>query len=73
MAKDWVDDENLSREETLRRFEALSPEPTRGPLPGGAVVATAPRTYSGATTVTRDEQVKPTSDLVSNGRQLANA
>lgn len=30
MSYDWVDDENLSREETLARFKALNPEPARG-------------------------------------------
>lgn len=28
---DWVEDESLTPEETLARFEALSPEPTSGP------------------------------------------
>lgn len=28
---DWVQDSSLSREETLRRFRALGPEPTIGP------------------------------------------
>jgi hypothetical protein len=37
----WVEDASLSAEETLRRFEALRPEPTCGPL-----------THSAATTVT---------------------
>jgi hypothetical protein len=41
----WVDDPNLSREETLKRFEAMSPEPnlTHPPdrLPNGAVPVTA--------------------------------
>lgn len=31
--KDWVEDATLTREETLRRFEALGPEPTSGPSP----------------------------------------
>jgi hypothetical protein len=34
MERDWVDDESMSVEETLRRFEALNPEPTRGPRKG---------------------------------------
>lgn len=34
MERDWVDDETMSAEETLRRFEALNPEPTRGPRKG---------------------------------------
>ena len=34
MERDWVDDETMSAEETLRRFEALAPEPTRGPRKG---------------------------------------
>ena len=29
-----MDDETMSAEETLRRFEALNPEPTRGPRKG---------------------------------------
>jgi hypothetical protein len=28
---DWADDDSMSAEETLRRFEALGPEPTTGP------------------------------------------
>lgn len=32
--RDWADDETMSAEETLRRFESLSPEPTRGPQAG---------------------------------------
>lgn len=38
MSKDWVEDESLPREETLERFSALGPEPTRGPLPAGGVL-----------------------------------
>ena len=38
---DWVEDESLSREETLARFAALHPKATRGP-----------RTTSFATSVT---------------------
>jgi hypothetical protein len=34
MERDWVDDETMSAEETIRRFEALNPEPTRGPRKG---------------------------------------
>lgn len=34
MERDWVDDETMSAEETLGRFEALNPEPTRGPRKG---------------------------------------
>lgn len=29
MERDWVDDETMSVEETIRRFEALDPELTR--------------------------------------------
>lgn len=36
VAKDWVDDETMSSDETLKRFAALKPQPTRGPkLPAG--------------------------------------
>jgi hypothetical protein len=28
---DWADDNSMSAEETMRRFEALGPEPTTGP------------------------------------------
>lgn len=28
---DWADDDSMSAEETMRRFEALGPEPTTGP------------------------------------------
>ncbi len=45
MDKDWVDDESLTREETMARFRALSPESTRGPLPGGAVIVTVTSNY----------------------------
>jgi hypothetical protein len=34
MERDWADDESMSAEETTRRFEALNPQPTRGPKPG---------------------------------------
>ena len=29
---DWADDESMSPEETMRRFEALGPVPTTGPV-----------------------------------------
>jgi hypothetical protein len=29
---DWADDESMSPEETMRRFEALGPMPTIGPV-----------------------------------------
>ena len=49
MSEDWVDDENLSRDETLARFEGLSPEPTGGPptggLPGGGQFVTPVYTF----------------------------
>jgi hypothetical protein len=32
-AYDWVDDDSMSAEETMRRFEALGPEETVGPPP----------------------------------------
>lgn len=32
--KDWVDDDEMSADETIARFEALDPEPTIGPRPG---------------------------------------
>jgi hypothetical protein len=28
---DWVDDDSMSAQETMRRFEALEPVPTTGP------------------------------------------
>lgn len=31
MADDWLQDDEMPREETLARFEALGPESTRGP------------------------------------------
>lgn len=34
MERDWADDETMSAEETLRRFEALNPEPAVGPKEG---------------------------------------
>jgi hypothetical protein len=29
---DWADDDSISAEETMRRFKALNPEPTSGPV-----------------------------------------
>lgn len=29
---DWVDDDSMSAEETMRRFRALNPMPTTGPV-----------------------------------------
>jgi hypothetical protein len=52
MDNDWVDDDSLSRDETMERFRALGPVPTRGPLPGGAVIMTPPQSY-GAGAITR--------------------
>ena len=34
MERDWAEDETMSAEETLRRFEALHPEPAVGPQRG---------------------------------------
>ncbi|MEO5535253.1 MAG: hypothetical protein ABIR17_09000 [Pseudolysinimonas sp.] len=34
MEKDWLEDDDMSPEETMRRFEALNPQPSRGPRPG---------------------------------------
>jgi hypothetical protein len=31
MEKDWLEDDSLSAEETMRRFRALRPQPTVGP------------------------------------------
>jgi hypothetical protein len=31
MEKDWLEDDSLSAEETMRRFRALGPQPTVGP------------------------------------------
>jgi hypothetical protein len=51
MSEDWVDDETMSREETLARFEALNPELARGPrVPaGGYVVSSIPSFSQGKT------------------------
>jgi hypothetical protein len=51
MSEDWVDDETMSREETLARFEALDPELARGPhVPaGGYVVSSIPSFSQGKT------------------------
>lgn len=39
MTTDWVDDDTTSAAEKLARFEALNPEPARGPyIPGGYMV-----------------------------------
>ena len=47
MGEDWVDDESLSREETLARFRALEPEPTTSRLePARAVREQGLRTSS---------------------------
>lgn len=63
MDKDWVDDESLSREETLARFRALGPEPTRGPaLPAGAVIVTTPESYgAGVITIVGGTALRVTS------------
>lgn len=60
MEKDWVEDETLSREETLRRFEALSPAATRGPRFVPARIVTPPNTGGGVRTdrVTRSSPAK---------------
>ena len=51
MSEDWLDDDTMSREETLARFAALNPEPARGPrLPaGGYVVSWIPSFSQGKT------------------------
>jgi hypothetical protein len=60
-AYDWVDDDELSAEETLRRFAALSP--TRvGVTAGEQVAAEEPRTAGGASK-TFTEQLWPGKDL----------
>lgn len=47
MNDDWLEDETMSHEETLARFAALSPEPTRGPrLPADGYVVHAVPSYS---------------------------
>ena len=42
MAKDWIEDDSLSSEEKLARFESLPEVAVTGPrrLPGGARIAT---------------------------------
>jgi hypothetical protein len=54
MSEDWVDDETMSREETLARFEALNPELARGPrVPaGGYVVSSIPSFSQGKMSTT---------------------
>lgn len=44
MSKDWIDDPAISPEEKLQRFQALSPEPTGGPISQsfGSFVASSP-------------------------------
>lgn len=49
---DWLDDDTMSAEETLRRFEALEPLVVRGPRPG----------QHHFVPVTDDEGAPPTSD-----------
>ncbi|MGB3910223.1 MAG: DUF433 domain-containing protein [Pseudolysinimonas sp.] len=39
MERDWADDETLTAKETIRRFESLNPEPTRGPRAGQYIFA----------------------------------
>lgn len=42
VSSDWIDDGNMSSEETLARFDELGPTRTRGPLlPAGAVILVA--------------------------------
>lgn len=45
MNQDWVEDDLLTREETMARFRALGPSATRGPLPAGGVIITVPPSY----------------------------
>jgi hypothetical protein len=40
--RDWADDETMSAEETMRRFEALDPQPGSGPKPGQHVFTIVP-------------------------------
>lgn len=34
MERDWLEDDEMSAEETLRRFEALDPQPASDPATG---------------------------------------
>ena len=50
---DWVDDDSMSADETLRRFEALNPQPTTGPAPAPTpdeFMASRAHTYALSTT-----------------------
>jgi hypothetical protein len=56
---DWADDEAISPEETMRRFEALGPTPTTGPMSEGQrehiptpdeLIPPPARTYASSTT-----------------------
>lgn len=53
MADDWLDDDDMTREETLARFEALKPEVTRGPLPAGGRFVGVSNTYGSRTLETQ--------------------
>lgn len=44
---DWIGDPDLTAEQKLARFEALSPELTRGPLPGEGQVVLPAATFGG--------------------------
>jgi hypothetical protein len=54
---DWFDDDNVSFDDALDRFDALHPAPTCGPLGFGAVLVTAPPTYGGKTVTAHAPQV----------------
>jgi hypothetical protein len=64
-AYDWVDDEELSAEETLQRFEALSPESVELPSVrhGALVVSIASVNQGTGASSVFVEQVWPAGDV----------
>ena len=52
MGEDWLEDETMSREDTLARFAALEPEPAVGPhIPAGGYLVRSVYSFAEGVTV----------------------
>ncbi len=73
MEGDWADDETMSAEETLRRFEALNPEPTRGPRKGQHIFVKVAEssTGSGAPEASRSDSPSASVGVPPYSRRMA--
>lgn len=60
---DWVDDDSMSAEETMRRFRALNPTPTTGPVAQGANYTAD---FTSRTAVPRPESTRGSLDVSSD-------